>query len=105
MGSILVQPIIKGIQDQGVMANAKHWVNNEIEDNRDTVSANVDERTRFEIYYPPFDAAIQAGVYSAMCSYNRINDDWGCQNNETISHLKYDLGFNGWLMSDWTVSS
>ncbi len=95
---------MKGIQDQGVMANAKHWVNNEIEDHRDTVSANVDERTRFELYYPPFEAAIKAGVYSAMCSYNRINDDWGCQNADTISHLKENLGFNGWLMSDWTAT-
>jgi beta-glucosidase len=46
VGSVLVVPAVKGIQDQGVIANAKHWVNNEIEDQRMLVSANVDERTR-----------------------------------------------------------
>ena len=51
-----------GIQSQGIMANAKHWINNEIENDRRKVSANVDERTRFEIYYPPFEAAIRAGT-------------------------------------------
>jgi beta-glucosidase len=44
------------------MANAKHWVNNEIEEKRKEVSANVDERTRFELYYPPFQAAVSAGT-------------------------------------------
>jgi hypothetical protein len=51
----------KGIQNEGVMANAKHWINNEIENDRRKVSAHVDERTRFEIYYPPFEAAVRAG--------------------------------------------
>lgn len=104
LGYYLAEAIVQGIQDQGVVANAKHWVNNEIEDHRNLVSANVDERTRFEIYYPPFQGAINAGVMSAMCSYNRINDDWGCQNADTIGHLKETLGFEGWLMSDWTAT-
>jgi beta-glucosidase len=50
LGSILVIPAVNGIQDQGIMANAKHYVNNEIEDQRMLVSAEVDERTR---YVPP----------------------------------------------------
>jgi hypothetical protein len=33
----------------------------------------VDDRTRFEMYYPPFKGAVEAGVGSAMCSYNKIN--------------------------------
>lgn len=54
LGSVMGAKVVEGIQSQGVMANAKHWVNNEIEDDRNFVSANVDERTRFELYYPPF---------------------------------------------------
>lgn len=89
LGATLVGPAVRGIQDQGVIANAKHWVNNEIEEKRKTVSANVDKKTRFEVYYPPFEAAINNGVLSVMCSYNRINDEYACQNKETLNeHLK-----------------
>jgi hypothetical protein len=101
LGARLAAPVVTGIQSQGVMANAKHWINNEIEEDRKTVSANLDERTAFEIYYPPFEAAVQAGVLSAMCAYNRVNDLYACENPVTISHLKDTLGFKGWLMSDW----
>ena len=40
--------------------------------NRNTVSENVDDRTNYEMYYQPFQAAVNAGVGSAMCSYNRF---------------------------------
>lgn len=48
---MMVQPAVEGIQSQGVIANAKHFVLNSQETNRTSVSAQVDERTRFEIYY------------------------------------------------------
>ncbi len=57
----MVRPSIEGIQSQGVMACAKHFVNNNQEFNRTTTSANVDERTQWEIYYPGFEAAVDAG--------------------------------------------
>jgi Glycosyl hydrolase family 3 N terminal domain len=44
LGYTMVQPVIKGIQSQGVIANAKHFMNNNQETNRQYVSANVDER-------------------------------------------------------------
>eukprot|EP00049_Salpingoeca_infusionum_P023640 m.13209 g.13209 ORF g.13209 m.13209 type:complete len:698 (+) comp5915_c1_seq1:277-2370(+) len=104
LGYTLIQPIIKGIQSQGVMANAKHYVNNNQETNRGAVSENVDERTRFEMYYPPFEGAIEAGVGSFMCSYNKINDVYSCENNDTLAtDLKARMG-NGqrfFVMSDW----
>lgn len=46
LGSTLIGPAVRGIQDQGIIANCKHYVNNEIEDQRMLVSAEVDERTR-----------------------------------------------------------
>ena len=73
LGRSLVKPLIKGIQDQHVIANAKHFVNNNQETDRSDVSENVDERTRYEIYYPPFEGAVDANVGSFMCSYNKIN--------------------------------
>ena len=68
LGAELVGPVIEGIQSQGVIANAKHWVQNNQETDRGDVDENVDERTQFELYYPPFEAAAAAGVGSVMCS-------------------------------------
>jgi len=54
------------------------------------------------MYYPPFEGAIMAGVGSAMCSYNKINHVWSCENEESLKkHLREDLGFKGYVMSDW----
>ena len=84
------------------MANAKHWSNNNQEYNRTETSAFVDERTRFEMYYPPFEGAIEAGVGSFMCSYNKINSEYSCENNSTLNtDLRERLGFKGYVMSDW----
>ena len=69
LGAKMVGPAIAAIQAQGVVANAKHFAMNSQETHRMTISEDVDERTRFELYYPPFEAAIAAGVGSFMCSY------------------------------------
>jgi beta-glucosidase len=57
LGSLLAKQVVIGIQEKGVIANAKHFVNNEIETERMSVSAAVKERVRFELYYPPFQAS------------------------------------------------
>lgn len=37
-----------------------------------------------------------------MCSYNRLNQTYGCQNSKTLNGiLKTELGFQGYVMSDW----
>jgi beta-glucosidase len=98
----MVQPVVNGIQSKGIIANAKHWVENNQETDRDTVSENVDERTRHEIYYPPFQGAVEAKVGSFMCAYNKVNNRWSCENEEILKHdLKENMGFSGWVMSDW----
>ena len=53
LGAKLVGPLVEGIQTE-VMANVKHFVDNSQETNRMIVNENVDERTNFEMYYPPF---------------------------------------------------
>jgi len=52
LGSKLVPEVITALQANKIRANPKHYVNNNQETNRTTMSANVDERTRFEMYYP-----------------------------------------------------
>ncbi len=101
LGYSLVQPVIRGIQDQKVIATAKHWVLNNQETNRNNVSANADERTMFEMYFPAFAGAIEAGAGAFMCSYNRINGVWSCENPTTLGFLKNNLDFPGFVMSDW----
>ena len=74
LGAQLVGPIINGIQAQGVIANAKHYVNNNQETAREGIDTRVDERTQWEMYYPPFQAAVDAGLLSVMCSYVKNSD-------------------------------
>jgi len=80
-----VSQVVKGIQSQHVLANAKHYINNNQETNRGTISEDLDERTRIEIYQPPFWGAVSSNVYSIMCSYNKINNVYACENPQTLN--------------------
>ena len=67
-----------------------------------TESSNIDDRTMRELYTHPFLRAVAADVAAVMCSYNRINSSWACQNAEGLNGiLKTDFGFQGYVMSDW----
>jgi len=102
LGAQAATQVVKGIQSQKVIATAKHYINNNQEQDRNTVSANDDERTRMEIYAPPFFASVAAGVGSIMCSYNKINNVYACENQQTLNtELKGYAGFEYWVMSDW----
>ncbi|KAI8659799.1 hypothetical protein LRP88_06362 [Fusarium phalaenopsidis] len=114
---VAMEKTIQGHQDAGVQATAKHFIGNEQETMRnptkdpngtvtdvlqDAVSANIDDRTLHEIYLWPFANAVHAKAASFMCSYNRINGTYGCQNSKTLNGiLKEELGFQGYVMSDW----
>jgi beta-glucosidase-like glycosyl hydrolase len=76
--------------------------NSEQENQRTMESSNVDDRTQHEIYVAPFLRSAMAGVTSVMCSYNLINGTYACENNNTMNGiLKNELGFQGFVMSDW----
>lgn len=92
---------IQGIQSQGVVATAKHFVCNDQETQRTLVSSDVDERTRQEIYYLPFRESVRAGVGAVMASYNRVNSRYACESEALNATLKKLWGFNGFVMSDW----
>ena len=89
---------IKGIQSQHVMAQVKHYVGYD-SDNENTF---IDDQTLHEIYVAPFDAAVKAGVSSIMCSYNRLNATFACGNEKTLTKiLRDEIGFKGFVTSDW----
>ncbi|KAH8160191.1 hypothetical protein CIB48_g8062 [Xylaria polymorpha] len=92
------------IASAGVQANAKHFILNEQELNRDTMSSTVDDRTMHELYLWPFADAVHANVASVMCSYNKINGTWACENDGIMNKLlKQELGFQGYVMTDWNA--
>ena len=65
-------------------------------------SSNVDDRTEHEIYVAPFLRSVMAGLASVMCSYNLVNGTYACENNHTMNGiLKNELGFQGFIMTDW----
>ena len=101
---------IRGIQDEGVMATAKHYIANEQEHFRQSyewglpnaISSNIDDRTLHELYLWPFADSIKAGVASVMCSYNMVNNSYACGNSWLLNGiLKDELGFQGFVQSDW----
>lgn len=101
---------IKGIQDEGVMATAKHYIGNEQEHFRqawewgipNAISSNIDDRALHEIYAWPFADSVKAGVASVMCSYNQVNSSYACANSKLLNGvLKDELGFQGFVQSDW----
>ena len=66
------------------------------------MSAQIGERALMEMYYPPFEAAVGAGVASIMCGYNKINNIWACEDHHTLTELLRVRGkFKGFVMSDW----
>ncbi len=94
---------IRGIQDNPVIADAKHYALNNQETDRMTVDARADERTMREIYLPAFEASVKRGhVGSVMCSYNKVNGTYACQNPTLLTDiLRGDWGFKGFVVSDW----
>jgi beta-glucosidase len=68
----------------------------------DTISSNLDDKTLHELYLWPFADAVRAGTGSIMCSYNKVNNSQACQNSYLQNYiLKGELGFQGFIMSDW----
>jgi beta-glucosidase len=101
---------IQGIQSQGVIATAKHLVGNEQEHFRrplewglpESISSNIDDRTMHELYTWPFAESVRAGVASVMCSYQMVNNSYACSNSKLMNGiLKDELGFQGFVQSDW----
>lgn len=102
LAGTLVGAEVRGIQEAGLIATVKHYAANNFENGRQTVSADVDERTLREIYLPAFEAAVRAGVGAVMASYNRVNGVYASENRHLLTEiLRNDWGFRGFVMSDW----
>ncbi|KAH7013836.1 putative beta-glucosidase M [Ilyonectria destructans] len=115
MAGVLAYETVTGVQSVGVGTSTKHFVGNEQEKYRmpstdddgqyiQAVSSNIDDKTLHEFYVWPFMDALNAGTTSIMCSYQRLNNSYSCQNSKLLNGiLKEELGFQGYVVSDWTA--
>jgi beta-glucosidase len=94
---------IGGLQHGGISATIKHFVGNESEIERTTMSSEIDERTLREIYLIPFEWAVKkANTWGVMSSYNRLNGTFTSEHNWLLNTvLRQEWGFDGVVMSDW----
>lgn len=94
---------IKSLQEGGVGCSLKHFAANNQESHRMGGDSIVDERTLREIYLRPFEIAVTKGKpQTVMCSYNRINGVFSCENEWLLTKvLRDDWGFDGYVVTDW----
>jgi beta-glucosidase len=103
--SKLAPSFVKGIQDEGVAADVKHFAANNQETDRMGVNEHIPERALREIYLPGFQACVQAGCKTVMSAYNKINGA-ACAQNRHLLHdiLRDEWGFKGCVVSDWSAA-
>jgi beta-glucosidase len=93
--------LTRGVQ-RHVMACAKHYALNSMENARFTVDVTIDPRALHEVYLPHFKRAVDAGVASVMSAYNSANGEWCGQNKQLLTGiLKEQWGFKGFVLTDF----
>ena len=113
LGSLIAAARVRGFQgknlsDRGaILACAKHFAAyGGAEAGKDYNTVDLSERTLREIYLPPFKAAVDAGVWSLMSSFNEISGVPSSGNRWLLSDLlRNEWGFQGFVVSDWTAIS
>jgi beta-glucosidase len=94
---------IEGLQSERVGCTVKHFVANDSEYQRMSISSDVDERTLRELYLVPFEAAVtEGGTWAVMSAYNRLNGTY-CSEDAWLLRdlLRGEWGFDGIVVSDW----
>lgn len=105
----LAVAFVRAIQEQGIAACVKHFVGNETETDRTEYLSRIDERTLREVYLAPFEAVVEAGVWTIMAAYNGLTRD-GVAETATAHGpllngiLKGEWGYDGIVVSDWLAT-
>lgn len=103
--SKLAPSLVKGVQEEGVIADAKHFAANNQETDRMGVNEHIPERAMREIYLPGFKACVDAGCKTVMSAYNKINGVPCAQNRWLLYDiLRKEWGFDGFVVTDWSAA-
>jgi beta-glucosidase len=97
-------PFVKVVQDHEVIANLKHYAGYSQETNRGRAQNSIiSERALHEVWtYPYKDAIDKADLGSVMCSFNKVNGAFACENDELLDRiLRQQLGFTGFVITDF----
>jgi len=99
----MVGSVMKGLQAEHVMGDIKHYALNDQESGRNAVNVNINQRAARESDLLAFEIGVEAADPAAvMCSYNRLNGDYACENKYLLNDLlKRDWKFKGFVVSDW----
>jgi beta-glucosidase len=99
----MVGAVMKGLQAQHVIGDIKHYALNDQESGRNAVNVNIDERSARESDLLAFEIGLkESDAAAVMCSYNRVNGDYACENKYLLNNLlKKDWNFKGFVLSDW----
>src|SRR5882762_8278526 len=103
LAGTMVGQLMKGVQAEHVIGDIKHYAVNDQESGRNAVNVHIDKRSMRETDLLAFEIGIRDAQPSAvMCSYNRVNGDFACENSYLLSEvLKKDWHFPGFVVSDW----
>jgi beta-glucosidase len=99
----LVARLIEGTQSANVIGDIKHYALNDQESGRNSVNITISKRAMRESDLLAFEIGVEQGKPAAvMCSYNRVNGDFACENQYLLNEvLKKDWKFPGFVLSDW----
>jgi beta-glucosidase len=103
LAGTLVARLIEGTQSAHVIGDIKHYALNDQESGRNAVNINISKRAARETDLLAFEIGVTQGHPAAvMCSYNRVNGDFACENKYLLTDvLKKDWKFPGFVLSDW----
>jgi beta-glucosidase len=103
LAGTLVARLIQGTQSAHIIGDIKHYAFNDQESGRNSVNINISKRAARESDLLAFEIGVTEGRPAAvMCSYNRVNGDYACENKYLLTDLlKKDLKFPGFVLSDW----
>ena len=103
LAGTLVAKLIEGTQSAHVIGDIKHYALNDQESGRNSVNITIGKRAARESDLLAFEIGVTQGHPAAvMCSYNRVNGDFACENKYLLTDvLKKDWQFPGFVLSDW----
>ena len=103
LAGVMVSHIIRGVQDNHILGDIKHFALNDQETGRTVVDVRISKKDARESDLLAFELGIRIGQPSSvMCSYNKVMGDWACENDWLLNRvLKGAWHFPGFVVSDW----